>query len=89
MLNQMMVTVCRKYRVEIENTEIVSAFTFISAVVSALLIIVASLRNFAMSVSNKTRVLAVESIGQVPLLDALDSPMFESNAIARFRRVEL
>ncbi|KAK4364664.1 hypothetical protein RND71_016022 [Anisodus tanguticus] len=46
-------------------------------------------RNFAMSVSNKTRVLAVESIGQVPLLDALDSPMFESNAIARFRRVEL
>ncbi|KAK4364665.1 hypothetical protein RND71_016023 [Anisodus tanguticus] len=46
-------------------------------------------RNFAMSVSNKTRVLAVESIGQVPLLDALDSPMFESNAIARFRGVEL
>ncbi|KAK4356209.1 hypothetical protein RND71_025180 [Anisodus tanguticus] len=43
----MMVTLCGKYRVEIENTEIVSSFTFISAVVSALLIIVASLSQVA------------------------------------------
>ncbi|KAK4362368.1 hypothetical protein RND71_017609 [Anisodus tanguticus] len=42
-------------------------------------------KNFAMSVSNKLpEFLQLNPIGQVLLLDALDSLMFESNAIARY-----
>ncbi|KAL6006323.1 hypothetical protein ACLOJK_040370 [Asimina triloba] len=42
-------------------------------------------KNFEMGVSNKTpEYLKLNPIGKVPLLETLDGPIFESNAITRY-----